>query len=222
MESFQNVYPVFKPIGHISIVSFDIALTFYYYRTEGDTCFSQLRLWIYGQFILHAWLGIVSFYNLLERNVHFPQVYVGRLLSLVLKFWWTLYALFLIYNAQTCMTLAPLLYWSVGGGALILSISLAIEWKNPTTHAARPPSVLSSDSRTEPLPPALPEIPFTPGNSESCSICIESFKQDENISMLSCDHFYHPSCIHKWLKKNLHCPLCRTPVEPRPIHELET
>ena len=57
MESFQNVYPVFKPIGHISIVSFDIALTFYYYRTEGDTCFSQLRLWIYGQlFFTLGWI----------------------------------------------------------------------------------------------------------------------------------------------------------------------
>ena len=214
MESFQNVvYPVFKPIGHLSIVGFDIALTFYYYRrTEGDACFFQLRLWIYGQFILHAWLGIVSCYNLLERNDPFPQLYLGRLLSLVLKFWWTFYAIFLIYNARACITLAPLLYWSVGGGALVLGISLTVEWKNP------PSAVPSPDARNEPLPapPTLPEIPFTPGKLESCPICIESFKQNETISVLSCDHFYHPSCIHEWLQKNLHCPLCRTPVEPAP------
>ena len=213
MESLLNVYPVFKPIGHLSIATFDIGLSFYYYRTEGDACFLQLRLWIYGQFILHAWLGIVSFYNLLERNNPFPQVYVGRLLSLVLKLWWTFYAIFLIYNARACRILAPMLYWSVGGGALILSISLAIEWKTPPTHGTRPPSAVPTPtSRTE--PPTLPEIPFTPGKFESCPICIESFKQDELLSVLSCTHFYHPSCIHEWLRKNLHCPLCRTPVEP--------
>ena len=213
MESFLNVYPVFKPIGHISIVTFDVALIFNYYRTEENACFSQLKLWIYGQFILHVWLYIVSFYNILERNIHFPQIYPGKFLASVLKFWWILYAIFLIYNAQACMTVAPLLYWSVGGGALILSISLAIEWKNPTMP--------SPDSRIEPLPvsPTLLEITFnsnTPGKLELCAICIESFKQDENISMLSCHHFYHPSCIHEWLQKNLHCPLCRTPVEPGP------
>ena len=213
MESFQNIYPVLRLIGHLSIVSFDIVvLTFYYYRRiEGDTCFFKLRLWIYGQFILHVWLGIVSIYNLLEQNSS-PQVYLGRLLSLVLKCWWTLFAIFLFYNARACMSLDPLLYWSVGGGAFILSMSLAIELKT-LTRAARP------DSRTEPLPvpPTLPEIPFTPGNLESCSICIESFKQDELLSVLSCDHFYHPSCIYEWLQKNLHCPLCRTPVEPETV-----
>jgi len=210
MEYFQNVYRLFKPIGHISIVSFDIAVIFYYYRVGEDACFSQLRLWIYGQFILHVWLGIISFYNLLERTDPFRQVYLGNRLSVVLKFGWTLYALFLMYNAQTCMTLAPLVYWSVGAGALILSISLAIEGKT------RP--MLSPGSRTEPIsvPIVLPEIPFTHEKLESCPICIEPFKQDEPVSMLSCDHLYHPACIYEWLKNNLHCPLCRTPVEPGP------
>ena len=213
MEYLRNIYPVFKPIGHLSIVSFDIALTFYYYRIEEDTCFAPLRLWIYGQCILHAWLGICSFYILLERTVPFPPVYLGNLLSLVLKFWWVLYAMFIFYSARACMTLAPLLYWSVGGGALILSMSLVIEWGKPIAP--------TPESRNEapPAPPTLPEIPFrpnTPGKLELCSICIEFFKPDENISVLSCDHFYHPSCIYEWLQKNLHCPLCRTPVEPGP------
>ena len=178
MESLLNVYPVFKPIGHLSIATFDIGLSFYYYRTEGDACFLQLRLWIYGQFILHTWLGIVSFYNLFERNPPVPQVHVGRILSLVLKLWWTFYAIFLIYNARACRILAPMLYWSVGGGALILSISLAIEWKKRPPSAVPPPT-----PRTE--PPTLPEIPFTPGKLESCPICIESFKQNELLSVLS-------------------------------------
>ena len=43
-----------------------------------------------------------------------------------------------------------------------------------------------------------------------CSICMEdvsdSYEQNSN-----CSHFYHKSCIFKWLKKNSTCPQCRSP-----------
>ncbi len=44
MESFQNIYPIYKPLGHVSIVSFDIALIYFYYRNTEDICFSELKL----------------------------------------------------------------------------------------------------------------------------------------------------------------------------------
>jgi hypothetical protein len=46
-----------------------------------------------------------------------------------------------------------------------------------------------------------------------CSICLESNKNDENVSeKLICGHLYHKDCISQWLKNNTTCPLCRVTV----------
>lgn len=46
-------------------------------------------------------------------------------------------------------------------------------------------------------------------NNERCSICLESFEEDDDVSRMPCDHIYHENCIVKWLKTNHTCPLCR-------------
>ena len=62
--------------------------------------------------------------------------------------------------------------------------------------------------------------------SESCIICLEDFKSDEDIkalentdknafekietSILECGHKFHRKCISDWLKKEEICPICRT------------
>jgi len=199
--------PLFKPLGHISIVSYALALSIYYYKIRGDLCVDELRLWIYGQLIIHSWLSFVAFYHLFERSFHPLHQYRGKLLSLVLKVWWVLFAMFLFYSARACVFLAPLLYWSVGAGALIMSISIVIEWKQPVE--VEPPAT------TPPPPPSLPVTSFCQdesGKVESCSICIEPFEQDVLVSALVCGHLYHSSCINEWLKKTLQCPLCRSPI----------
>jgi len=48
-----------------------------------------------------------------------------------------------------------------------------------------------------------------------CSICLESNKNDENVSeKLICGHLYHKDCISQWLKNNTTCPLCRVVLKP--------
>ena len=214
MEFFQNSYPVFKAVGHLSVVSFDLALVLVYHRLTGNICISELKMWVYGQFILHAWLALVAFIHLfVDRN----PVYPGRIVLLVLKGWWVLYAIFLFYQCNACMVLAPLLYWWVGCGGVILSVSLFFEWKPP---------IQTDYELSEIPPPVLREISFgqnSPGKCESpeadglqpvCPICLEPFNQDETISVLSCNHLYHPACIYEWLRKKLCCPVCRTAIEP--------
>lgn len=44
---------------------------------------------------------------------------------------------------------------------------------------------------------------------ESCTICLSIFEQCEIIE-LRCGHFYHRTCVEKWLRRNGICPLCRT------------
>jgi hypothetical protein len=42
-----------------------------------------------------------------------------------------------------------------------------------------------------------------------CSICLENYKKDDMIIILSCDHNFHESCLKEWSKNNNSCPHCR-------------
>lgn len=45
-------------------------------------------------------------------------------------------------------------------------------------------------------------------SNAECSICMENIEYDK-IEKLSCGHSYHNSCISKWYKTSLSCPICR-------------
>lgn len=42
-----------------------------------------------------------------------------------------------------------------------------------------------------------------------CSICLETFINDESLVQLKCKHIYHFHCIGDWLQRKETCPLCR-------------
>jgi hypothetical protein len=47
-----------------------------------------------------------------------------------------------------------------------------------------------------------------PYNTTICNICTEDYKSQEDITILSCDHTYHNTCIDSWLKVSNICPTC--------------
>jgi len=49
-------------------------------------------------------------------------------------------------------------------------------------------------------------------NTEVCSICIEPFAPRQMSLTLPCYHKFHTSCILTWLKTDLSCPMCRSPI----------
>ena len=50
-------------------------------------------------------------------------------------------------------------------------------------------------------------------NQESCAICFEDFALGEGICVLPlCNHTFHKSCAHDWLKRSLLCPMCRSNI----------
>ncbi len=49
-------------------------------------------------------------------------------------------------------------------------------------------------------------------NDTSCSICFDNFENDEQVKILPCKHYFHISCINKWLDKNTSCPMCRQDI----------
>ena len=50
------------------------------------------------------------------------------------------------------------------------------------------------------------------GDKKECSICLEKFTQNEEISLLTCKHQFHKQCVEKWFKKDTSCPICRQSV----------
>jgi len=65
---------------------------------------------------------------------------------------------------------------------------------------------------------SLPFRQFSKGKSaqseEQCGICLSEYVSNEKITTLpSCLHYFHSSCIVKWLEINKSCPVCRTNVE---------
>lgn len=44
-----------------------------------------------------------------------------------------------------------------------------------------------------------------------CCVCLCGFEADEEVSELSCKHFFHKGCLEKWFHNNhTTCPLCRS------------
>lgn len=46
-----------------------------------------------------------------------------------------------------------------------------------------------------------------------CNICMETYKIDEKLKKLPCNHFFHEECIKAWLcQEKTSCPVCRKDV----------
>ncbi|OAY34460.1 probable E3 ubiquitin-protein ligase XERICO [Manihot esculenta] len=49
------------------------------------------------------------------------------------------------------------------------------------------------------------------GATVECCVCLCRFEADEEVSELSCKHFFHKGCLDKWFdNKHSTCPLCRS------------
>ena len=50
-------------------------------------------------------------------------------------------------------------------------------------------------------------------NNNECSICLEKIENDDDKTILSCNHVYHTSCIKTSIEYNNKCPYCRSFIE---------
>jgi len=44
---------------------------------------------------------------------------------------------------------------------------------------------------------------------KKCCICLAEFLNDEDVSLIKCEHLFHSSCIKEWSTYNITCPVCR-------------
>lgn len=45
-------------------------------------------------------------------------------------------------------------------------------------------------------------------DNKSCAICIEDYKDNDEIGILFCNHMFHKNCMTDWNKNSNRCPLC--------------
>ncbi|CAM9513893.1 unnamed protein product, partial [Sphacelaria rigidula] len=55
--------------------------------------------------------------------------------------------------------------------------------------------------------------PVATYSNDSCSVCLEEYKEGEPLLQLTCGHVYHQDCIDLWLKEHCVCPCCRTDLD---------
>uniref|UniRef100_A0A8C6TCY3 Si:dkeyp-86f7.4 n=1 Tax=Neogobius melanostomus TaxID=47308 RepID=A0A8C6TCY3_9GOBI len=52
----------------------------------------------------------------------------------------------------------------------------------------------------------------TTSDTTVCAICIESYKAGEVVTVLTCDHIFHKTCIEPWLLERRTCPMCKCDI----------
>ena len=52
----------------------------------------------------------------------------------------------------------------------------------------------------------------TASDVDLCAVCIESYKPGEVVTVLTCDHIFHKTCIEPWLLDRRTCPMCKCDI----------
>ncbi|NXJ41447.1 RN128 ligase, partial [Ciconia maguari] len=49
-------------------------------------------------------------------------------------------------------------------------------------------------------------------DGDSCVVCIEQYKPNEVVRILTCNHLFHKNCIDPWLLEHRTCPMCKCDI----------
>ncbi|XP_035638530.1 E3 ubiquitin-protein ligase RNF128a isoform X2 [Oncorhynchus keta] len=67
-------------------------------------------------------------------------------------------------------------------------------------------------------------------DADTCAVCIDAYKSGDVLTILTCNHFFHKTCIEPWLLEHRTCPMCKCdilkalgveqPEEEHPSHQV--
>ncbi|KAJ8266474.1 hypothetical protein GJAV_G00130830 [Gymnothorax javanicus] len=52
----------------------------------------------------------------------------------------------------------------------------------------------------------------TGSDADTCAVCIEAYKPGDMVTVLTCNHFFHKTCIEPWLLEHRTCPMCKCDI----------
>lgn len=67
----------------------------------------------------------------------------------------------------------------------------------------------------DPEPLVIESFPYDKdayGENIECSICLIDFEDEDDVSSLPCNHFFHKACIEEWCTYKADCPNCREKI----------
>uniref|UniRef100_F1L0S7 Zinc/RING finger protein 3 n=1 Tax=Ascaris suum TaxID=6253 RepID=F1L0S7_ASCSU len=68
---------------------------------------------------------------------------------------------------------------------------------------------LTSKRKYLPVFGSLTSVAHSCASQERCSICLDEYKEGQELRVLFCGHEFHPKCVDPWLLSNRRCPLCQ-------------
>ncbi|GCB73533.1 E3 ubiquitin-protein ligase RNF128-like isoform X1 [Scyliorhinus torazame] len=48
--------------------------------------------------------------------------------------------------------------------------------------------------------------------ADSCAVCIDTYKPNDVVRILTCNHIFHKNCIDPWLLEHRTCPMCKCDI----------
>ncbi|KAJ7995889.1 hypothetical protein DPEC_G00231390 [Dallia pectoralis] len=67
-------------------------------------------------------------------------------------------------------------------------------------------------------------------DADTCAVCIDAYKSGDILTVLTCNHFFHKTCIEPWLLEHRTCPMCKCDIlkalgveqpDEEPSHQVE-
>ncbi|KAJ7387472.1 E3 ubiquitin-protein ligase znrf3 [Desmophyllum pertusum] len=58
------------------------------------------------------------------------------------------------------------------------------------------------------------------GINSKCVICLEKFKDGQDVRIVPCRHEFHKDCVDPWLLSNYTCPLCMLNIVERKVQQI--
>uniref|UniRef100_K7FV65 Ring finger protein 128 n=1 Tax=Pelodiscus sinensis TaxID=13735 RepID=K7FV65_PELSI len=49
-------------------------------------------------------------------------------------------------------------------------------------------------------------------DGDSCAVCIDIYKPNDVVRILTCNHLFHKTCIDPWLLEHRTCPMCKLDI----------
>ncbi|KAL4978524.1 hypothetical protein BDW66DRAFT_164648 [Aspergillus desertorum] len=77
-------------------------------------------------------------------------------------------------------------------------------------RTAAPPA---SQDAIRALPKKRADTEMLGDEGTECSICMDTVKVGDEVTVLPCTHWFHPQCIELWLNQHNSCPHCRRGVD---------
>ena len=78
---------------------------------------------------------------------------------------------------------------------------------------AAPPASAKAIGKLEKKP--LDEKMMGNHREVECTICMDELCKSDEVTILPCQHWFHPKCVNTWRTEHNTCPLCRSSIEER-------